>query len=81
MESLCDVAIQGHGLLAEYLRFTGRIRCNTSEGAVQEPVSTVGTELETWRLAPGAVDESRWAVFPHRELLWEDFCRLSRWEV
>ena len=32
MESLCDVAIQGHGLLADYLRFTGRIRCTTSEG-------------------------------------------------
>ena len=81
MESLCDVAIQGHGLLADYLRFTGRIRCTTSEGDVEEPVGTVGTALETWRLVPGVVDESRWAVFPRREILWEDVCRLSRWDV
>ena len=81
MESLCDVAIRGHGLLADYLRFTGRIRCTTSEGTEEEPVGTVGTSLETWRLAPGAVDESLWAVFPRRELLCEDVCRLSRWDV
>ena len=80
MESLCDVSIQGHGFLADYLRFTGRIRCTISEGAVEEPVGTVGTALETWRLASGAVDESRWAVFPRRELLWDDVCRLSRWD-
>ena len=81
MESLCDVAIQGHGLLANYLRFTGRIRCTTSEGAVVDSVGTVETALETWRLVPGVVDESRWALFPRRELLWEDVCRLSRWDV
>ena len=50
-------------------------------GAVEEPVGTVGTSLETWRLVPGVVDESRWVMFPRRELLWEDFCRLSRWDV
>ena len=76
MESLCDAAIQRHGLLADYLQFTGLTRFNTSEGAVEEPVGTVGTALETWRLVPGVVDESRWAVFPRRELLWEDVCRL-----
>ena len=80
-ESLCDVAIQGHWLLADYLLFTGRIRCTTSEGAVEEPIGTVGTALKTWRLAPGAVDESHWDVFPRRELPWEDVCRLSRLEV
>ena len=78
MESPCDVAMQGSGLLANYLRFTGRIRCTTSEGAVEELVGTVGTASETWRLAPGVVDESRWAVFSLRELLWEDVYRLSR---
>ena len=65
MESLCDVTIQGQGFLADYLRFTGRIRCTTSEWAVEEPVGTVGTALETQRLVLGVVDESRWAVFPH----------------
>ena len=78
LESLCDLAIRGHGFLADYLRFTRRIRCTNSDGAVEEPVGTVRTALETWRLVPGAVDESRWAVFPRRELLWEDVCRLSR---
>ena len=81
MDSLCDVAIQGHSLLADYLRFVGRVRRTGSRGAVEEPVGTVGTALETWRLAPGVVDESRWAVFPRRELLWEDVCRSSRWDV
>ena len=46
-----------------------------------DPVGIVGTALETWRLAPGVVDESRWAVFPRRELLWEDSCQPSRWDV
>ena len=81
MESLCDVAIQGHGLLADYLRFTGRVRCSASERAVVDPVGTVGTALETWRLVPGVVDESRRDVFPRREHLWEDVCRLLRWDV
>ena len=81
MESSCDVAIQGCGMLADYLQFTGRIRCTASEGAVADPVGIVGTALETWRLAPGVVDESRWAVFRRRELLRQDFCRLPRWDV
>ena len=69
MESLCDAAIQGHGLLADYIRFIGRIRCTAPEGNVADPVGTVGTALETLRLVPGVVDESRWVVFPRRELL------------
>ena len=35
----------------------------------------------TWRLAPGEVDKSRPAVFSCRELLWEEVCRLPRWDV
>ena len=81
MESLCDVAIQARGCLADYLLFTGRNRWTASEGAVEDPVGTVGTALETLRLAPGMVDESRWPMFPRLELLWEDDCRLSRWDV
>ena len=64
MELSCDVAIQGRWLLADYLRFTGRIRCTASEGAMEDPVGTVGTASETWRIAPVVVDESRWDVFP-----------------
>ena len=69
MESLCDVAIQERGLLADYLRFTGRIRCTASGGAEEDPVGTVGTAFKTWLLAPGVVDESYWAVLLRRELL------------
>ena len=43
MESLCDVGIQRRGLLADYIRFTGRIRGTASEGAVENPVGTVGS--------------------------------------
>ena len=71
----------GHRLLADYRRFTGRIRYTASEGVVVNSVGTVGTALETWRLVPGVVDESLLAVFTRRELSWEDVCRLSRWHV
>ena len=37
--------------------------------------------FDTLRLAPGVIDESRWAVFPCRELLWEGVCRLPRWNI
>ena len=80
MESLCDVAIQGRGFLSDYLLFTGRIRCRIIGGAVKGPVGTVGTAFKKWRLAPEVVvDESRWAVFTRRGLLWEEFCRPPRW--
>ena len=32
LQSLCDVSIQGRELLADYLRFTGRIRCAGRKG-------------------------------------------------
>ena len=46
MESLCDV-FQRRGFLADYFRFTGRIRCTVSEGDVKDPVGIVGAALET----------------------------------
>ena len=44
-------------------------RSTASEGAAEDPVGTVVTALKTWRLAPGVLDESRWAVFSRRELV------------
>ena len=42
MESLCDVAIRTSGLLADYIRFTGRVLYIGGDETVWAPVGTVG---------------------------------------
>ena len=46
-----------------------------------DPVGTVGSPSESWRLSLDLVYESRWSVFPRRGLVWEDNCHLPRWDV
>ena len=81
MESLCDVAIRTNGLLANYLRFTGRVRYVGGDESAEDPVGTVGSPSISWRLTQDVVDESRWSVFPRRSLVWEAICQLPRWDV
>ena len=73
VESLCDVVIRTSGLLANYLRFTGRLRYIRGDETVEDPVGTVGSPSVSWRLALGLVDESRRSVFPRRILVWDQF--------
>ena len=81
MESLCDVAVRTSGLLADYIRFTGRVRYIGGDETVGDPVGAVGSRSVSWRLAPDLVDESRWSVFPRRGLLFEEVFHLPRWDV
>ena len=78
MKSLYDVAVKGDGALVGYKRFTGRVRYNDGDEAPEEPIGTVGSPLKSWRLSPGVVDESRWAVFSRRGIVWEDLSQLPR---
>ena len=75
------MAVKGHGALVGYKRFTGRVRYNDGDEAPEEPISTVGSPLKSWRLSPGVVGESRWAFFSRRGIVWEDFYRLPRWDM
>ena len=81
MESLCDVAIRTNGLLANYLRFSGRVRDVRGRESAEDPLGTVLCPPVPWRLAPGLVDENRWSVFPRRSLVLEAICQLPRWDV
>ena len=81
MESMCDVAIRTSGLLADYIRFTGRVWYIGGDKTVADPIDTAGSPSVSWRLVPGLVDESRWSVFPRPGLVWEDICHFPRWDV
>ena len=60
LETLCDVSIRTNGFLANYLRFTGRVRYVGGNESAEDPVGTVGSPKVSWRLAQVVVDESRW---------------------
>ena len=49
MESLCDIVIRTRGLLADYIRFTGRVRYIGGDETVRDPVGTVGSPSVSWR--------------------------------
>ena len=66
MEFLCDVSIRTSWLLADYIRFTRRVRYIGGDETVEDPMGTVGTPSLSWILALCVVDESFWSVFRRR---------------
>ena len=81
MKSLYDVDVKGEGALIGYKRFAGRVRYNDGDEAPEDPIGTIGSPLNSWRLSRGLVDESRWAVFSRRGIVWEDLSQLPRWDT
>ena len=64
-----------------YKEFTGRVRYNDGDEAPEEPSGTVGSPLKSWRLLLQVLDQSRWAVFSRRGIVWEDLSQLPRREI